>query len=67
MSLISEDRPVRYFRKPLWGPRLTESQNPPAAKKEVQKNPKTPLSPKVNVRSPNVNARSSKVNGFENI
>ena len=47
----------RYFRKPLRGPRPTESQNPLALKKEIPKNPKTPMSPKVNARSPKVNAR----------
>ena len=37
---------VRYFRKPLRGPRPTESENPPATKKENPKNPKTPIIPK---------------------
>ena len=58
------------FENPYGPPRPTESQNPPATKKEIPKNPKTPiipkskprLSPKVNARSPKVNARSLKVN-----
>ena len=38
---------LRYFRKPLRGPRPTESENPPATQKEkFQKTPKTPIIPK---------------------
>ena len=46
---------------PYGAPRPTESPNPPATKKELQKIRKPRLSPKVNVRSPKVKARSPKV------
>ena len=37
---------VRYFRNPYGTPRPTESENPPATKKEIPKTPKTPIIPK---------------------
>ena len=49
------------FENPYGAPRPTESENPPATKKENPKNPKTRLSPKVDARSPKVDARSPKV------
>ena len=51
----------RYFRKPYGAPRPTESENPPATKKEIPKTPKTPIISKVDARSPKVDARSPKV------
>ena len=34
------------FENPYGAPRPTESENPPATKKEIQKEPKTPIIPK---------------------
>ena len=53
---------VRYFRNPYRAPRPTETQNPPAAKKKIQKTRKPRLSPKINARSPKVNVLSPKEN-----
>ena len=41
--MILRDISLRYFRKPLRGPpRPTESQNPPATKKEIPKKTENP-------------------------
>ena len=61
-SLFLGVQELDIFENPYGAPRPTESQNPPATKKEIPKNPKTPIIPKSNVRSPKVNARSPKVN-----
>ena len=52
---------VRYdlaiFENPYGAPRPTESENPPATKKEIPKTRKPRLSPKINARSPKVNVK----------